>query len=152
MAVFPDSRMSILTLGVSDRAAMTAFYRDVIGLKLFMEEGMTLFDMGGTALGLWEAGKLAEDAGMMPGEPTPAGIFKGLALAYNARSREEVDAIFERLEAAEVAITKAPHEAFWGGYSGYFADPEGNAWEVAYNPYADLDEAGRLVLPAKEAE
>lgn len=148
-AVFPDSRLSIITLGVHDRAAMTAFYRDVIGLRLYMEEGMTLFDMGGIGLGLWERDKLAGDAGF-DGAGSCAG-FKGVALAYNARSREEVDAIFARLEAADVTITEPPHEAFWGGYSGYFADPEDNAWEVAHNPFWKLDEAGCLVLPGKEA-
>ena len=144
MSVFPESRLSIITLGVQDRAAMTAFYRDVIGLKLHMDEGMTLFDMGGMALGLWERGKLADDAGF-DGAGACSG-FKGVALAYNARSIEEVDAIFARLEAAGVEITTKPHKAFWGGYSGYFADPEGNAWEVAFNPFWKLDEAGRVML------
>jgi catechol 2,3-dioxygenase-like lactoylglutathione lyase family enzyme len=64
VSVLPESRLSIITLGVRDRAAMTAFYRDVIGFKLFNEKGMTMFDMGGFVLGLWEADKLAEDAGM----------------------------------------------------------------------------------------
>ena len=64
MSVLPESRLSIVTLGVRDRPAMTAFYRDVIGFKLFNEKGMTMFDMGGFVLGLWEADKLAEDAGM----------------------------------------------------------------------------------------
>ena len=106
MAVFPESRLSIITLGVQDRAAMTAFYRDVIGLKLFMDEGMTLFDMGGMALGLWERDKLAEDAGF-DGAGACSG-FKGVALAYNARSIEEVDAIFGRLEAAGVEVLDTP--------------------------------------------
>ncbi len=147
MAVLPQSRLSIITLGVRDRAATTAFYRDVIGMKLFNEKGMTMFDMGGFVLGLWEADKLAKDAGQTP---RPAEGFRNVALAYNARSIEEVDDIFARLEAAEVAITKPPHKAFWGGYSGYFADPEGNAWEVAFNPFWTFDEAGRVVLPTKE--
>ena len=147
MSVLPDSRLSIITLGVSDRAAMTAFYKDVIGLKLFNEKGMTMFDMGGLVLGLWEYDKLADDAGQSSG---PAGGFKGTAIAYNTRTAEEVDEIFARLDQAGVTITTAPHKAFWGGYSGYFADPEGNAWEVAYNPFWKLDEAGRLVLPTEE--
>lgn len=142
--VLPESRFSIITLGVKDRAAMTAFYKDVIGLKLFNDKGMTMFDMGGLVLGLWEYDKLADDAGQAEGA---ASGFKGTAIAYNTRSIEEVDAIFERCRAAGVAITTEPHKAFWGGYSGYFADPEGNAWEVAFNPYWTLDEAGRRVLP-----
>lgn len=147
MSALPESRLSIVTLGVKDRAAMTAFYRDVIGLKLRTDEGMTMFDMGGLVFGLWEYDKLADDAGQDEG---PATGFKGTAIAYNARSVEEVDAIFSRLEAARVAITKAPHKAFWGGYSGYFADPEGNAWEVAFNPYWPIAEDGKLELPEGE--
>ncbi|MEM7460297.1 MAG: VOC family protein [Pseudomonadota bacterium] len=147
MSILPNSRLSIITLGVKDRAAMAAFYKDVIGLKLYTDEGMTMFDMGGLVLGLWEYDKLAEDAGQPSGSATG---FKGTAIAYNTRSVEEVDEIFVRLEKAGVDITTAPHEAFWGGYSGYFADPEGNAWEVAYNPFWKLDEAGHLVLPTGE--
>jgi uncharacterized protein len=147
MAVFPEHRLSIMTLGVQDRAALTAFYEDVIGFRNVGPEGMTLFDMGGFMLGLWEENKLARDAGLPHNR---AGDFKGVALAYNARSIEEVDDIFARLKTAGVTITTAPHKAFWGGYSGYFADPEGNAWEVAFNPFWTLDEAGRVVLPSTE--
>lgn len=148
MTVFPEHRLSIITLGVRDRAAMTAFYEDVIGFKNVGPEGMAMFDMGGFILGLWEADKLAKDAGQ---EPRPAEGFRNIALAYNARSIEEVDGIFARLKDAGVDITTPPHKAFWGGYSGYFADPEGNAWEVAYNPFWTFDEAGRVVLPTGEA-
>ena len=146
--ILPDSRLSIITLGVNDRAAMTAFYRDVVGFKLFNEKGMTMFDMGGLVLGLWEYDKLAEDAGQAA---DPAKGFKGTAIAYNARSIEEVDAVFERCRTAGVTISVAPHKSFWGGYSGYFSDPEGNAWEVAFNPYWSIDEAGHVVLPAETA-
>lgn len=148
MTVFPEHRLSIITLGVRDRAAMTAFYEDIIGFKNVGPEGMAMFDMGGFILGLWEADKLAKDAGQ---KPRPAEGFRNIALAYNARSIEEVDGIFARLKDAGVDITTPPHKAFWGGYSGYFADPEGNAWEIAYNPFWTFDEAGRVVLPTGEA-
>lgn len=147
MSVFPEHRLSIITLGVRDRAAMTAFYEDVIGFKNVGPEGMAMFDMGGFVLGLWEEDKLADDAGMASDRD---GEFRGVALAYNTRSIEETDQIFARLEGAGVDVTKPPHKAFWGGYSGYFKDPEGNAWEVAYNPYWTFDEAGRVVLPSAE--
>lgn len=147
MSVFPESRLSIVTLGVQDRAAMTAFYEDVIGFGNVGPEGMAMFDMGGFVLGLWEADKLAKDAGQ---EASSVGAFRNVAPAYNARSEAEVDEIFARLEAAGVTITVPAHKSFWGGYSGYFADPEGNAWEVAFNPYWTFDEAGRVVLPEKE--
>ncbi|MEM9939256.1 MAG: VOC family protein [Pseudomonadota bacterium] len=149
MAVFPEQRLSIITLGVKDRAAMTAFYEDVIGFKNVGPEGMAMFNMGGFVLGLWEADKLADDAGQ---PARPAEGFRNAALAYNARSEADVDEIFARLKAANVKITTPPHKAFWGGYSGYFADPEGNAWEVAYNPYWTFDEAGRVVLPSGDAD
>lgn len=147
MSAFPESRLSIITLGVRDRAAMTAFYEDVIGFKNVGPEGMAMFDMGGFVLGLWEADKLADDAGQAA---RPAEGFHNAALAYNARSIEEVDEIFTKLEKAGVEITTAQHKSFWGGYSGYFADPEGNAWEVAFNPFWTFDEAGRVVLPTGE--
>lgn len=147
MGVFPEHRMSFVTLGCADRAALTAFYEDVIGLKNVGPDGMTIFDMGGFLFGLWENDKLADDAGIALGDNTG---FKGAALAYNARSVEEVDAMFAALAEKGVEITTAPHKAFWGGYSGYFADPEGNAWEIAYNPFMALDDAGRVVLPKKE--
>lgn len=147
MGAFPDSRLSIITLGVKDRAALTAFYEDVVGFENIGPEAMTMFDMGGFVLGLWEEDKLAGDAGVPDDRK---GQFKGIALAYNARSEAEVDEIFSQLEAAGARITTAPHKAFWGGYSGYFADPEGNAWEVAYNPHWSLDAAGRVVMPARK--
>ena len=147
MTAFPEKRLSIITLGVKDRAAMTKFYEETIGFKNIGPEAMTMFDMGGFVLGLWEADKLAEDAGQAA---NPVGAFRNVALAYNARSIEEVDEIFARLKAADVEITTPPHKAFWGGYSGYFADPEGNAWEVAFNPFWKFDEAGRVVLPTGE--
>lgn len=148
MAAFPEHRMSIITLGVKDRAAMTAWYTDVLGFKNFGPEGMAMFDMGGFVLGLWERNKLADDAGF-DNAGTCDG-FKGVALAYNARSEAKVDQIFAALEAAGANITKAPHKAFWGGYSGYFADPEGNAWEVAFNPFWGIAEDGQLELPKAE--
>lgn len=147
MSAFPEQRLSIVTLGVRDRGAMTAFYEDVIGFENVGPPEMTMFDMGGFVLGLWEADKLAEDAGQVA---RPAEGFRNAALAYNARSIDEVDEIFARLETAGVTVTTKPHKAFWGGYSGYFADPEGNAWEVAFNPFWTFDEAGRVVLPTGE--
>ncbi|MEQ9435781.1 VOC family protein [Hyphomonas sp.] len=147
MAAFPERRLSIITIGVRDRAALTGFYETVLGFKNVGPEGMSMFDMGGFILGLWEEDRLADDAGL-PNNRT--GDFKALALAYNARSIDEVDGIFADLASAGVTITAPPHKAFWGGYSGYFTDPEGNAWEVAYNPFWTLDEAGRVVLPSTE--
>jgi len=146
MAVLPEQRLSIITLGVRDLAGMIRFYTDVLG---FEDRGMkgeiAFFNAGGMVLGLWDEAKLAADAGVAADRQ---GAFKGFAFAFNARTVEEVDAIFGRLETAGVRIPKAPHKTEWGGYSGYFADPEGNAWEVAFNPFWPIDEAGRVTVPA----
>lgn len=148
--VFPEQRMSIVTLGVTDLAESKQFYEHTIGLKPFMTDGITMFDMGGFVLGLWERDKLHKDIGIM-GNTCPKGACPNFAMAYNARSREEVDEIFSRLGAGGVDVPTEPHEADWGGYSGYFTDPDGNAWEVAFNPYWPVKDDGRLELPVGEA-
>lgn len=147
--VFPEQRLSVLTIGVKDRNALTRFYVEVLGFHLMPTPGVSFFNLSGVVLGLWEADKLARDSGQ-PLTPSQEG-FKGFALAYNARSEAEVDAIFARLAAhPEAQITMTPHKAFWGGYMGYFADPEGNAWEVAYNPLWPMGADGRLFPPSQE--
>ncbi len=150
MGVFPEQRVSIITLGVSDRAESTRFYEEVLGFKAFMRDEITMFDLGGFAFGLWERKKLQHDIGCM-GNSTPQGACPNFALAYNARSIAEVDLIFGRLHAEGVDIMKEPHKADWGGYSGYFVDRDGHAWEVAFNPYWKFKEDGRLELPAGES-
>ncbi len=150
MGAFPEQRMSILTLAVSDLDASRAFYRDILGLKPFMTDNITMFDMGGFVLGLWDHDKLQDDIGHPAGAPFDR-QGSAMALAYNARSEAEVDTIFEALRAHDVTISKPPHKAFWGGYSGYFLDPDGHAWEVAYNPFWGFEADGRLKLPQQEA-
>jgi len=146
MAVLPEQRLSIITLGVKDLGAMVRFYTEVLGFEDRGVKGeVAFFNAGGMALGLWDEAKLAADAGM---DADRKGEFRGFALAFNARSIEEVDGIFDRLGKAGVRIPKPPHKTYWGGYSGYFADPEGNAWEVAFNPFWPMDEAGRVTVPA----
>ena len=93
-------------------------------------------------LGLYPRDKLAEDA-LTSAESSG---FAGVALAYNARNEAEVDEIIRDLEAKGVQIAKQPQKVFWGGYSSYFADPDGNCWEVAYNPFFAFDENGNLKL------
>ncbi|MDP3460205.1 MAG: VOC family protein [Hyphomonas sp.] len=146
MAALPEQRVSIITVGVKDLAGMIRFYTEVLG---FVDRGVkgeiAFFNASSLVIGLWDETKLADDAGV-PADRK--GEFKGFALAFNARSVEEVDAIFDRLGKSGVRIPKPPHKTDWGGYSGYFADPEGNAWEVAYNPFWPIDEAGRVTVPA----
>ncbi|MFN7055547.1 VOC family protein [Hyphomonas sp.] len=145
MGVLPEQRVSVITLGVRDLAGMIRFYTDVLGFEDRGVKGeVAFFNAGGMVVGLWDETKLADDAGLAEGSRTG---FKGFALAFNARSEAEVDGIFARLAEAGVSIPKPPHKAYWGGYSGYFADPEGNAWEVAFNPFWPIDEAGRVSIP-----
>lgn len=146
MAVLPEQRFSIITLGVKDLPEMVRFYTDVLGFEDRGVKGeVAFFNAGGAVLGLWDEKKLADDAGL-PADRK--GDFKGFAFAFNARSEAEVDDIFDRLGKGGVRISKAPHKTYWGGYSGYFADPEGNAWEVAFNPFWQLDAAGHVTVPA----
>lgn len=131
-----DPRISIVTLGVSDLAASTAFYRDGLGWPFLADkssEGISFFEVNGGSLwlALYPRQLLAEDA-QLP--DTPAG-FPGFTLAQLARDRDEVHQVLDKALAAGATITKAPQQVFWGGYSGYFADPDGFLWEVAFNPY-----------------
>jgi uncharacterized glyoxalase superfamily protein PhnB len=99
-------------------------------------------DAGGVVLALYRRKLLADDANMT----SEGSGFGGFTLARNVASKAEVDAALEVAKQAGATIVKPAHEAFWGGYSGYFADPDGHAWEVAYNPHWKLDAGGRVVL------
>ena len=99
--------------------------------------------MGGVILSLYPRDKLAEDATV----PADGEGFEGITIAYNARSRAEVDEVLMRVERLGARIVKPAQEVFWGGYSGYFADPDGHLWEVAWNPFFSFDDAGRVMLP-----
>lgn len=138
-------RLSLITLGVSDLAASRRFYVDGLGFKASSSgnEHVAFFSMGGVVLSLYGRESLAEDAQI----PHAGGGFRGFSLAMNLESREEVDRTIQEARAAGARILKEPVEVFWGGYSGYFADPDGNPWEVAHNPFWALDEAGRVILP-----
>ena len=144
-----DQRYSILTLGTADMARARGFYEGLLGWKPFMTEGITFYDAGGFILGLFGHKELAEDANLSMG-PIGEG-YRGFAVAYNARHEEEVDALLALIETQGKShgakVVKPAHKAFWGGYSGYFTDPDGNAWEVAYNPFWPIDDTGHLQLP-----
>lgn len=127
-----NPRISMITLGVRDLPRAIAFYETGLGLpRLESPPSVAFFDLNGTWLGLFGWDDLAADAKVSAqGEG-----FRGVTLAHNLASEDEVDALMEQAEAAGASICKAPEKVFWGGYSGYFADPDGHLWEVAHNPF-----------------
>lgn len=140
-----EQRVSMVTLGVTDLDRSRRFYEIGLGWKRTnKEDGIVFFQLPGAVLGLWSAESLAEEVGLGP----PAAGFGGIALAYNARSREAVDEVLEEAVAAGARLLKPAAETFWGGYSGYFADPDGHPWEVAFNPFWPIDEEGAITLSA----
>ncbi|MDE2842331.1 MAG: VOC family protein [Chloroflexota bacterium] len=128
-----EPRISIVTLGVSDLPRSVAFYRDGLGLTLYDEntESIAFFQNKGTWLALYPLDALAADVGI----PTEGSGFSGVTLAHNLRSKEEVDELLEVAVAAGATLVKPAQDTFWGGYSGYFSDPDGYLWEIAWNPF-----------------
>src|SRR5262245_18084761 len=120
----------MITLGVADVSRARAFY-ERLGWRGQEAEETVFFQAGGVALILWARHKLAGDAGI---EDSGAAGFGGLALAHNVRSRAEVDVLLAASASAGVQTTQAARETFYGGYAGYFRDPDGHVWEIAYNP------------------
>ena len=137
-------RLTLVTLGVSDLAKARAFY-EAWGWKASSasQPEVAFFQANGLALALWGRADLAKDAGVAD---KPTG-FAAVSLAYNARSKEEADEVYAAAIAAGATATKPLHDVFWGGYSGYFADPDEHLWEVAWNPAFPLDEDGHMFLP-----
>jgi catechol 2,3-dioxygenase-like lactoylglutathione lyase family enzyme len=130
-------KISIVTLGVRDFAKSLAFYRDGLGFPTHNHkdgEEHVMFAMEGSWLSLYPRHLLADDATV----PDDGKGFSGVTLAQNEPSPERVDAVFAQAIAAGGRAVKTPQDVFWGGYSGYFADPDGYLWEVAYNPFTDL--------------
>lgn len=125
-------RISMITLGVTDLARSIEFYEKGLGLpRMDSPPEVAFFTLDGTWLGLFGMDSLAKDAGVDPGRSG----FGGFALAYNVTSDAEADAFYAEALAAGAKGIKKPEKVFWGGYSGYFADPDGHLWEVAHNPF-----------------
>jgi uncharacterized protein len=130
-------KIGLITLGVRDFPKALAFYRDGLGFPAhnYSEgEDFCMLRLEGTWLSLYPRDKLAEDATV----PDDGAGFAGFTLAHNVASRADVDAVFAHAISVGAKAVKTPHETFWGGYSGYFADPDGYLWEVAHNPFTDL--------------
>ncbi len=142
-----EQRISFITLGVRDLARSLAFYEGALGWKPSSASkagAIAFFDAGGLVFALFPREELAKDAAVS-GEGSG---FGGFALAHNVREKHEVDAILEAVQARGGTLLKPAHDTFWGGYSGYFADPDGVPWEVCWNPGMPLDERGIPQLPA----
>jgi catechol 2,3-dioxygenase-like lactoylglutathione lyase family enzyme len=140
-----DQRITLITLGVEDLERAIRFYRDGLGWvpSASSQEGeIAFFQLNGMVLALWPRTLLARDARV-----SDAGGWGGVALAQNHGSREAVDDAVATAIGAGATLLKAPEETEWGGYSGYVADPDGHAWEIAHNPYWPLAEDRSLVLP-----
>lgn len=131
------SKVSLITLGVLDLKRSLKFYKEGLGFKTHNYkdgEDVVFFEMEGSWLSLFPRKKLAEDVTVSP----DGNGFRGITLAHNVSSKEEVDIVFELAVSVGARAVKKPQDVFWGGYSGYFADPDDHLWEVAYNPFTDL--------------
>ena len=138
------ARISIVTLGVDNLARSKAFY-EALGWEVAGTVGDEIcwFKTADSYLGLFDRESLARDAGLRS-EPTAE--FGGITLAINVESKAAVDAAFEAATGAGARILKPAEATDWGGYSGYFADPDGHPWEVAHNPSFPIDEDGRITI------
>lgn len=140
--------LSIVTLGVTDLERSIRFYTD-LGWEQRgnVEDGIVWFKTSGSWIGLFGYEALADDARLdaVPVEEQPA--YRGITLAINLPTEAVVDLAFVRVREAGGTIVKPPTRMEWGGYSGYFADPDGILWEIAYNPGFPLDEQGRIEIP-----
>jgi catechol 2,3-dioxygenase-like lactoylglutathione lyase family enzyme len=144
-----EQRLSLITLGVADLARARRFYEDGLGWRRGNDHPeVAFFQIGGSILALFSRAALAKDAALA----SEASGFGGITLAYNARSREEVDAVLAEAVAAGAKLLKPAEDTFWGGYSGYFADPDGHPWEVAWNPDWTIAEDGSVRLAGRKKE
>ena len=137
-----DQRVSVVTLGVADLDRARAFY-EALGWTSpsTPEDGVVFFPSGGMVLALWSRSLLEEDSGVVD-----TGGWGGVTMAHNVRSPEEVDRVLGDAEAAGATIARRGASTFWGGYSGLFVDPDGHPWEVAHNPFWQMDEAGAITI------
>ena len=127
-----NPRISMITLGVRDLAASVKFYERGLGFpRMKSPPEVAFFTLDGTWLGLYGRDALAEDATVSP----KGSGFASFALAHNVHSEAEVDMVISQAIEAGATLVKKPQKVLWGGYSGYFKDPDGHLWEIAYNPH-----------------
>ena len=138
------ARITLITLGVDDLERAVRFYRDGLGLKTdgivgaqYEYGAVAFFDLqAGLKLALWPRKSIAHDTGIAPGRPNAT----DLAIGHNVASKSEVDAVMDEARKAGAVVVKPAADTFWGGYAGYFQDPDGHLWEVAWNPQWDVPE------------
>lgn len=137
-------RITVITLGVDDLERALRFYRDGLGLATpgivgteFAHGAVAFFDLqNGVKLALWPRASVAHDTGLAPGPVAPTAF----TLGHNVNSKQEVDAVMVQAARAGARIVKPAHDTFWGGYGGYFQDPDGHVWEVVWNPQLQVAE------------
>ena len=138
-----EQRLTFIGLGVSDLKRSTEFYENAFGWTKseHSNDFITFFQLNGIMLSLYPNDKLAEDATVKPNNSG----FKGFTIAHNVRSEKEVDDLIENLRSKGVTIVKEPVKTDWGGYSSYISDLDNNLWELAYNPFLELDKNGNTI-------
>jgi len=142
-----EQRISLVTLGVADLRRARDFYETGLGwVPTNVMDQIVFYQAGGLVFALWARDALAADAGLDDRD----GGFGGIAFAHNVRSREQVHATLADAAAAGAKILKPAKDTDWGGYAGYFADPDGHPWEVAWNPHWTLAKDGSVVLPTTD--
>ena len=141
-----EPRITLLTLGVRDLPRAVRFYRDGLGFPTRYEEGgpVAFFSTGGVRLSLFPVDELAHD--ISPALSPGRSGFSGITIAHNVRRKEQVAEVLALAERAGATIVKPAQDVFWGGHSGYFTDPDGHYWEVAWNPHNSLREDGMMEL------
>jgi uncharacterized protein len=139
-----DAKINIITLGVKDLNKTLDFYEKGLGWKrsAASQDNIIFFPLNGIVLALYPRDLLAEDATVSQ----DGNGFSGITLAYNTRSEKEVDDVIAKVKTLGATIVKDPQKVFWGGYSSYFKDPDGHLFEVAYNPFLEMDEKGNLLM------
>ena len=137
-----EQRLTFITIGSKNLDKLKQFYIDKFGWKpLKDDQGIVFFKMNGFILALFPADELVKDANATAGSDD----LKGFTLAINYDSEKAVDEVFKVLQSRGVQVGKPPQKAFWGGYSGYVVDVEGNHWEIAYNPFLVMDKEHNVV-------
>jgi len=138
-----EQRLNVVTLGVADLERSRRFYEEGLGWRRGNDHAeVVFFQAGGAVLALYPRHLLAADAGVAD----DGRGFDGVALAHNTRTREEVDAVLAEAAAAGAKLLKPARDTSWGGYAGYFVDPDGHAWEVAWNPDWTVEAGGSVSL------